>query len=214
MDIIRCLDSEIYELSYERNRRLMAIGNGFPNSGYKGIAKPAGVSKTTFELIEKTPVSCGLPITFETLGGPATVMAIPDSGSDFNIISHELALHLGYKTDETVDKGAEIQLLDGLLIRSVGVVRAVCRFGRTFYSEPRNFHCVFRVLRNTISPLIMSSSFLQETQTWTTFRNRLVPLPEYLDGPLRIRALGQTRRLLDARLVGVMLWRWPIVDQT
>jgi len=27
MDIIRCLDSEIYELSCERNRRLQAIGH-------------------------------------------------------------------------------------------------------------------------------------------------------------------------------------------
>jgi hypothetical protein len=202
MDVIRGLDSEICELSCERSRRLEAISNEFPTSGDRGLAKPASVSKITFELIDKTSVSCGLPITFETLVGPATVMAIPDSGSDFNIISLDLALHLGYKTDESVDRGAEIQLLDGLLIRSVGVVRAVCRFGRTFYSEPRNFHCLFRVLRNTISLLIMSSSFLQETQTWTTFRNRPVPLPEYLDGPLRIRALGQTRRLLECLIDG------------
>jgi hypothetical protein len=159
------------------------------------------VVPATFKFIEKVAGSCGLPITFETASGPATVMAIPDSGANLNIISHELAIYLGYSTPDASER-EELKLLDGGTVVSEGAIQAVCRFSMTFTTEIETYHCVFRVLRNVISPLIMSSTFLKQTETFTKFRNRLVLLPPNRFPIPRIRALGQTHSRLHCSING------------
>jgi len=218
MEIIHCLDNEIYELSCERQRRQQGIGEGAPKT-VTLVSSPGGVKeekivpelkseeadedlKPKFELIEKMATSCGLPITFVTAAGLATVMAIPDSGSDRNVISYDLALHLGFMPEALSGGKEQFRLLDGGTVSSEGVVRASCGFGLTYSAEARNFRCVFRVLRNVISPVIMSFNFLIQTETLTKYRNRLVQLPfDALQMP-RIRALGQTRSRLECSING------------
>lgn len=214
MEIIRALDTEMYELSCERQRRLAGIGvtNG-PSSKDRMTAKEEHMTEAqtrepteevvpaTFKLIDKVAGSCGLPITFETASGPATVMAIPDSGANLNIISQELAKYLGYSTPDASER-EELKLLDGGSVVSEGVIQAVCRFSMTFTTEIETYHCVFRVLRNVISPLIMSSTFLQQTETFSKFRNRLVLLPPNPFPIPRIRTLGQTHSRIHCSING------------
>jgi hypothetical protein len=204
MEIIRGLDTEMYELSCERQRRLVGIGvTNCPSSKDRMTAKEEHITEAqtrepteevvpaTFKFIDKAAGSCGLPMTFETASGPATVMAIPDNGANLNIISHELAIYLGYSTPDASER-EELKLLDGGTVVSEGVIQAVWRFSMTFTTEIETYHCVFRVLRNVISPLIVSSTFLQQTETFTKLRNRLVLLPPNPVPIPRIRTLGQT----------------------
>jgi hypothetical protein len=203
-DMIRTLDAEISELDAERHRRLQNVPSIFETESGIMIQKldsPKVQSTDSdnqmeiqFELGQKRDVYMGLPLTFETPFGPATVMAVPDSGSERNVISRDLALHLGLKITQTGGRDRIMSCVDGGTICSTGNVEAFCRFGRTFLSEPRRIYCVFQVLDLVISPLIMSAAFLERTETMTKYPKRLIERTFNAMQIPRVCTLGRTRR--------------------
>ena len=212
MEIIRALDYEVYELGCERQRRLMDTHGGFTSrtmttaqsnvQHLEGSSHAGGEGDKTqhqeprFEFVRRLNSVCGLPITFEGHCGPASVMAVPDSGSAFNVISLDLAMSLGLRIEwENRDK-TELRLLDGTTAISTAAVKAQCRFARTFYTEPRKIQCTFFVLPSLVSNLIMSAQFLEDTETFTKFRNRLVKLTLQPFSLLKLRSIGRLRQRL------------------
>ncbi len=116
IDKIKELDDEINELQCERNRRLERAGipiagpsmcsrvikerpeqNPKSNPGDKHLKQEEQIIEPEikhinerFEMKKKKNIFLGLPITFMMATGPTTVMAVPDSGSDHNVISLDL----------------------------------------------------------------------------------------------------------------------------
>lgn len=105
-----------------------------------------------------------------------------------------MARKLGLEVNP-IDAGAVIA--SGNYARCCGITRAWCRFGKTYDTEPDEFHCTFYVFRRLASPLIMCRSFLLSTKTLTTFLQRLVRIQAFIPVVPIIGALGETEdRLL------------------
>lgn len=223
LDIIKRLDGELYELSCERNRRLSGLNIGqispsstLPKDKGSTISLPRShdhqnenESEVHYRLVEKKNQMFGLPITFESIPGPATVIAIPDTGADENIISLSLALELGLEIDFDERHQIALGMINKKLIRCCGLVRTKCGFGMTSQLGQMGMSCVFRVSETTISPLIMSYTFLMETQTMSTYPNRLV---SRFSSPFRfprVRTAGRARERLRCSLDGQNIEAFP-----
>ncbi|KAJ9667111.1 hypothetical protein H2201_002630 [Coniosporium apollinis] len=153
----------------------------------------AGSGKTTI----------GLPITIETETGPATVMSCPDTGSEENIISEDLAHSLGLAMFDDAADRRFFELANGKRVQSVGRVQASCRFVSESSISP-DLACIFYVFRNVATDLIMGRKFLGETETLTAHRERLVRLSRRVPGPLRVRAVCATQQVI-CKLGGKMV---------
>ena len=215
MQMIRALDGEINELSVERNSRLRGGGStaidqrressdmtGPPALLDAGTDSQQHAAFARFEFRQKREVYKALPLTFETSSGPATVLAIPDSGSERNVISRDLAQHLGLKISRTDPRDRMLSCIDGGKICITGIVEAFCRFSQTFYTEPRRMYCVFQVLESVISPLIMSAVFLERTETMAKYPQRLIERTLNTTQIPRVCALGRMRRRLHCSIEG------------
>ncbi|KAJ8106300.1 hypothetical protein OPT61_g9626 [Boeremia exigua] len=154
-----------------------------------------------FELVERSNLMYGLPMTFEGNSGPATVMAVPDSGSDYNVMSQRLALHLGPRLEWDSSEETRIEFLDRSTTVCATVVRARCRFAKTFDFDWK-MRCTFLVLPSLVGDLIMSASFLEKTATFTTFRNRLVKMSLRTPRLPRVCAMGPTLQWLTCCIDG------------
>lgn len=209
LDMIRRLDHEVYELGIERARRLSnswtpeldpAVKNTTTAGGREGGAVES--QEPRFELIKSSDRVCGLPITFEGSSGPASVMAIPDTGAAVNVMSLDLASHLGLRVDWDTEDKTELKLLDGTTATSTATVKAFCWFARTFHTEAPRMRCVFFVLLSLASDLIMSAAFLEEIETFTKFRNRLIELALKSSNLLKIRSIGRMRQRVQCCVDG------------
>lgn len=147
--------------------------------------------------VQKKNILFGLPITFESVCNPATVMAVPDTGADENIISLDLALDLGLEIDFDEKYKTNFEMINKTFTRCCGFARALCGFGTTSHLGPNGLACDFRVSETTVSPLIMSCNFLMATHTLSRYRHRLVSLSKSMRRLPCIRSLGQsTQRLM------------------
>jgi hypothetical protein len=119
-------------------------------------------------------------------------MATPDSGSEENVISLELAkkLHLGI--DECQKKS--FQMANGQVVSCCGRTVVSCIFGSEFHMGHTGIESAFYVFEKLASSLIMSLGFLERTETLTSHRSRLIDLsPPRLCIP-RIQAIGETQK--------------------
>lgn len=151
-------------------------------------------------MIRKEEVLLGLPITFESTNGPATVMANPDTGAHANAISLQMVQKLGLQLHKT--DGKAFSLITGKSARCCGIVKVWCRFGKTYNVEPDAIHCTLYVFQKLSSPLIMCRRFLWETGTFTVYRNRLVQLAVSTLALPAIRAFGDTKERLLCSIDG------------
>lgn len=150
-----------------------------------------------YRSVQKKNILFGLPITFESICNPATVMAVPDTGADENIISLDLALDLGLEIDFDEKYKTKFEMINKTFTRCCGFARALCGFGTTSHLGPNGLSCDFRVSETTVSPLIMSRRFLMATHTLSKYRHRLVSLAKSMRQLPCIRSLGQsTQRLM------------------
>lgn len=162
-----------------------------------------------YRLVDKRNLMFGLPITFESVPNPATVMAVPDTGADENIISLGLALDLGLDVELDEKYETKLMMINKRYSQCCGLARAVCGFGTTSHLGPSGLSCVFRVSETTISPLIMSNSFLMATQTLTKYRHRLVSLASSILRLPCVRAFGRARERLCCSLNGEVIEAFP-----
>lgn len=134
-------------------------------------------------------------------GASAEVTACPDSGSDENIISLELVQDLGLKTEETnSDEPRQFTVANGNTVTAVGKVSTRCSFAAGTPSETTSLECVFHVFNTLAVPLIMGLDFLQQTETLSKHRNRLVEQPAPAMQALRVNSVGRPKRSLVCRL--------------
>lgn len=158
-------------------------------------------SRVEYRQVEKMNVFFLLPITFDSAPNPASVMAIPDTAADINAISLKMAQRLGLSFESQHEM--MIRLINGKPAECCGVVEVTCRFGKLLDADPGEMRCTFYVFRKMASPLIMSHEFLENTNTLTLFRKRLVQrtcsgLSQF---PL-VQSLGDTQEVLLCSLNG------------
>jgi len=123
------------------------------------------------------------------------VSAIPDSGSDLDIVSSDFVHRHGIKLDSSCTQ--TIRLPNGMT-RSIGTVSLPFSFD----GEDSSVYRVFTVLPNCLHDVILSNTFLKTTQTLTKFsrriRSKFVPL---LHGP-RLRLLGTPKQRIWGSING------------
>jgi len=151
-------------------------------------------------MVPKEDAIIFLPITFENIRSPATVLAIPDTGADVNVICSDLAQELGF--DIRVVANMDLQLPNGKSVRSYGVATASWRFAKSAADCSQMLECTFRVVRKVASPLILCRDFLKQTQTMTLHRDRLLkracPNMQFPS----VRALGDVQERFHCSLDG------------
>ncbi|KAI8724119.1 ATP-dependent RNA helicase MAK5 [Fusarium sp. LHS14.1] len=143
-----------------------------------------------------------LPLLVAHPSGTVTeVMACPDSGSDENIISLELVTSLGLKTEtNSSDEPREFAVANGKIVTAVGQVSTSCRFATGTPSDITNLECIFHVFSTLAVPLIMGVDFLQQTETLSKHRDRLVEQVVPAMQSLRVNSVGRPKRSLVCRL--------------
>lgn len=125
--------------------------------------------------------SLGLPITFESLESPATVMACADTGADFNAISKDLAylLRLSIKFDKS-RLVMDIKLPNGKFIKPCGYITTTCTFGVESHLATQKMPCELLVFHNLVRPgLLMGRQFLNDTETMLANLHRLIRIPSF-----------------------------------
>lgn len=115
-----------------------------------------------------------------------TILAIPDSGSEENIISSELVSSLGLVIHNTNEDQKNFYVANGRVVKALGCVSLLCGF----VEEPTRYDCLFYVFKTLIRPLVMGMAFLKVTNTLTSNRHRLQP--RSVNGPPRCTLLNQT----------------------
>ncbi|RSL98897.1 hypothetical protein CDV31_012418 [Fusarium ambrosium] len=143
-----------------------------------------------------------LPLLVARPSGAVTeVMACPDSGSDENIISLELVTSLGLKTEQTSSgEPRQFTVANGNIVTAVGQVSTKCRFAVGTPSSITSLECVFHVFNTLAVPLIMGVNFLQQTETLSKHRDRLVEHSFPVMQALRVNSVGRPKRSLICQL--------------
>ncbi|KIW32348.1 uncharacterized protein PV07_03901 [Cladophialophora immunda] len=95
------------------------------------------------------------------------VLACPDTGSEQNILSKEIATQLGILDLVDSSRSGRFVLGNGRDVQSLGAVDMELYFSR----EPQGFlKCMFHVFESLIRPAILGGVFLRRTETLTKHR--------------------------------------------
>ncbi|KPM44906.1 hypothetical protein AK830_g1642 [Neonectria ditissima] len=127
------------------------------------------------------------------------VLACPDSGSDENIVSLELVNSLGLKIVQANDEPRQFSVANGKIVRSVGQVSTRCGFA-TGTPSAADLECTLHVFHTLAVPLIMGIEFLQQTETFSKYTDRLVEQLVPAMQTLRVNSVGRPKRSLICRL--------------
>jgi hypothetical protein len=99
----------------------------------------------------------------------AEVVACPDTGSEQNILSKEVATQLGILDQLDSSRSGRFVLGNGRDVQSLGAVDIEF----TFAQEPEILlKCMFHVFESLIRPAILGGVFLRHTETLTKHRQR------------------------------------------
>ncbi|KAI1170120.1 hypothetical protein F4777DRAFT_595490 [Nemania sp. FL0916] len=142
----------------------------------------------------------GLPIIISSDTDAVQIMTCPDSGSDENIISLELVNRLGLKIHDSGREIREFSLANGKIIEAVGQVTAQCSFGAGPPSDVSILDCIFHVFQSLAVPVIIGMQFLEQTETLSKHRDRLVEQIIPSMQALRVNSVGKPRKHLICRL--------------
>lgn len=142
----------------------------------------------------------GLPLIVFTGAQEESVIACPDSGSDDNIMSREIAEKLNLPIKEVQDSSpSTFVLANGRAVSAVGQVRLKCAFKQ---GSPVTalIECVFYVFQTLAVPMIMGIQFLHSTETLTKHRERLVEELVPSMRALRVCSVGRPKRNVICRI--------------
>lgn len=120
-------------------------------------------------------------------------MSCPDSGSDDNVISLQLVQSLGipFTSDERNQK--RFSLANGKVIHSIGTAMARCNFAHgTPARDP--FDVFFYVFETLAAPVIIGMMFLQATETFSQYRDRLEEIVVSQSQVFRIQGIDTPMR--------------------
>lgn len=171
-----------------------------PASSHDAGTPKASTESVEYQLVPKEDVLLALPLTFEDVPSAATVMAVPDTGADVNVISVDLASRMGLEIESIND--TELRLPNGAAVQCCGIIRATVRFGKLLVSVLRKLACTIYVVPKLASPLIICRDFLDKTRTMSLHRERLVRLPRLAGLIPGMRTLGSKHEHLLCSLEG------------
>lgn len=141
-----------------------------------------------------------LPLIVFTATQEQSIVACPDSGSDDNIMSREIAEKLNLPIEEVQDSSpSTFVLANGRVVSAVGEVRLKCAFKQ---GSPATdlIECVFYVFQALAVPMIMGIQFLHSTETLTKHRDRLVEELVPSMQALRVCSVGRPKRNVVCRV--------------
>lgn len=142
----------------------------------------------------------GLPLIVFTATKEESIIACPDSGSDDNIMSREIAEKLNLQIKKVQDSSpSTFVLANGRTISAVGEVSLKCAFKQ---GSPATalIECVFYVFQTLAVPMIMGIQFLYSTETLTKHRDRLVEELVPSTRPLRVCSVGRSKKDVVCRV--------------
>lgn len=103
-------------------------------------------------------------------------MACADTGSEENIISADLARAIGFVIQEPTSEKRQFMLPNGQIVEAIGQIDTLCSFGVQSSPLLASIPCVFNVFLKLATPMIMGMIFLEETETMTKYRERMVEI--------------------------------------
>ncbi|KAI1402247.1 hypothetical protein F4819DRAFT_455526 [Hypoxylon fuscum] len=174
-----------------------ATASGVPTLTPAQQESKLGINRRSVLRVQRRKV---LPILFEKDGMPFSILACPDTGSDDNIISLEMARCLGLPIEPYQPTDGYFCMANGRAIRSVGIMITNCSFGTGTPCE--ELQCVFHVFSTLAVPLIMGLQFLELTETWTRHRDRLVEEATPTVQVPRVCSVGGPKKSLACDLDG------------
>ncbi|KAH8800935.1 hypothetical protein F5882DRAFT_165376 [Hyaloscypha sp. PMI_1271] len=139
-----------------------------------------------------------LPITI----GNHTFDAIPDSGSEENIMTVQVASQLGLTIEDNEQHQKEFRIANGKVVKSLGRVQAMCAFAK---DQGVALVTAFYVFRTMVSDLIIGMDFLDVTETMTKHKHRFDKKVFPLQGIPQISALNNPRRRLRCLASGQIM---------
>ncbi|CAH0057798.1 unnamed protein product [Clonostachys solani] len=141
-----------------------------------------------------------LPMMFETKCERISIAACPDTGSDVNIISLETARRLGFSSDIRKTEEVDFRLANNQPIKAIGQVDIACSFGAGTPWHDQSLYCIFQIFNSLSVPLIMGMQFLEMTETYSKYQDRLVEETVPRMHSLQISSVGRPRKSLICRL--------------
>ncbi|CAN9146586.1 unnamed protein product [Alternaria alternata] len=114
-------------------------------------------------------------------------------------MSDEVARILGYSKYDALVEKKQLTLANGKIVEAIGRIESACSFG-TEIGSSATMTCIFYVLLKVATPLIMGVEFLEQTETMTKHRERLIRVQRPALQALSISSLGKPKRLLRCEL--------------
>lgn len=176
--------------------RLLPLITSFSTLSIQPTSTPSDNRSSPAKVHNRVKTRWGLPLTLNSLGGPSTVMACADTGSEENIISAELTQALGLTIVEAADEKRQFMLANGKIVEAVGQVATHCSFGIESSQISASMSCIFHVFLRLASPIIMGMAFLEQTETLTKHRDRLVRIPRPSLQALQVYSVGRPKKNL------------------
>jgi hypothetical protein len=128
--------------------------------------------------------------------------ALPDSGSDKNVMTEDFAKEHGIRIQRNEDDKSLFQLGTGKYIQSIGRAYLPCGLsGQSWIlgsQESRWFH----VLKKCVAPLIVGMEFLEKTKLYTEYKRLLVDCPISFDNIPTLKYIGSRQASLNFRANG------------
>lgn len=127
------------------------------------------------------------------------VVALADTGSDVNVITEELAEALKVRVDPQDEYCAAITIGDGQKVQPCGRVEIFCSFLQGLQAWVQQTFFVFQKLAPEVY-VIMGRTFLEETKTLTTHRNRLRERTSNVTGTVRVLKMQLQLKMPKTRM--------------
>ena len=141
-----------------------------------------------------------LPIFIEGGKGLAMLLACPDTGSDENIISRELAERLRLRILPLVGKEhKEFSLANGSIVRPLAKTSVRCSLG-TGNAADMVTECIMYIFESLVVDAIMGATFLNKTKVFAKHRHRLLEQTVLTTHALRVNSVGTPKQDLVCRI--------------
>lgn len=143
-----------------------------------------------------------LPIVIEGRSGPSKILAFPDTGSDHNIMSLDVVNELGLVMEEMGDASLRFSVANGKIVEAIGQISVKFGFAGVLPAEDSSSTGLFFVFSQLAVPTIIGRALLEQTQTFTKHRHRLIQEIVPSLQCLSLTSIAQPRRDLCCRLNG------------
>lgn len=142
-----------------------------------------------------------MPLIVQGKKGSTEVLACPDTGSDDNIVSLELAEELGLQLMKD-EEHKDFVLANGKKITALGKALLHYRFGsgQGATLDTGALACTVYVFQTLIVPALLGAAFLAENEIYTKNRHRLIQQMVTSRQALRVNSIGTPKRGLFCRL--------------